>query len=192
MYIGTWTASRDYAPRRMPESAHPSIVPFQAFATSDGWITIACAKQKFWERLCEALGRPDLLEDPRFADFAARDLHREELLPILRDALAGRGSEDWIEALAEAGVPCGPVYEVPDALRDRQAEARGALVELEHPSLGTVRQVASPLRVADEQGEARPYERGPFRGEHTESLLRDVCGYTDDRIAALRAAGAFG
>jgi crotonobetainyl-CoA:carnitine CoA-transferase CaiB-like acyl-CoA transferase len=107
MYIGTWTASRDYAPRRMPESAHPSIVPFQAFATSDGWITIACAKQKFWERLCEALGRPDLLEDPRFADFAARDLHREELLPILRDALAGRaartGSRRWPRLASPAG-----------------------------------------------------------------------------------------
>jgi len=192
MYIGTWTASRDYVPRRMPESAHPSIVPFQAFATTDGWITIACAKQKFWERLCQALGRTDLLEDPRFADFAARDVHREELLPILRAALASRSRDEWIEALADAGVPCGPVYEVPDALQDRQAVARADIVEIQHPTLGTVRQVASPLRVADDQGATRPLERGPFRGEHTESVLREVCGYTDDRIATLRAAGAFG
>ena len=70
MYVGTWTASGGYKPRRLPDSAHPSIVPFQAFATADGWITIACAKQKFWERLCEVLDRRDLLADPRFADFA--------------------------------------------------------------------------------------------------------------------------
>lgn len=191
MYIGTWTATKGYVPRRMPESAHPSIVPFQAFQTADGWLTIACAKQKFWERMAGAIDRGDLLEDPRFADFAARDQHREALLPILRAALAGRTTAEWIEILADAGVPCGPVYEVPDALEDRQAVARGDVVEIEHPTLGTVRQVASPLRVADDQ-EPRPLERAPFRGEHTDRVLRERCGYDAERIAALRAAGAFG
>ena len=70
IYIGTWAATMGYEPRRMPDSAHPSIVPFQTFETADGWIVVACAKQKFWEQLCRAIEREDLLADDRFADFA--------------------------------------------------------------------------------------------------------------------------
>jgi crotonobetainyl-CoA:carnitine CoA-transferase CaiB-like acyl-CoA transferase len=191
MYVGTWAASAGFEPRRMPDSAHPSIVPFQAFATADGWITVACAKQKFWERLCVALGRPDLSEDARYADFAARHENRDELLAILREAFTAHSSEEWSDILADAGVPAGPVYDVPTALADPQAEARGAVVEIEHPNLGTVRQVASPLRVTIEE-EPLPLERGPFRGEHTDQVLREVCGYADERIAELREAKTFG
>jgi crotonobetainyl-CoA:carnitine CoA-transferase CaiB-like acyl-CoA transferase len=189
MYVGTWTATAGYVPRRMPESAHPSIVPFQAFQTADGWITVACAKQKFWERLCVAVSREDLLEDPRFADFAARNLNRDELLPTLREEFRTRSTEEWLVILAHAGVPHGPVYEVAEALDDRQAQARGDVVEFEHPRLGTVRQVASPLRLS---GDRAPLERGPFRGEHTGQILRELCGYSDEEIAALRAEGTFG
>src|SRR5436309_1277741 len=107
MYVGTWALSAGYIPRRMPESAHPSIVPFQAFQTADGWITVACAKQKFWERLCEALGRRELLEDPRFADFAGRNSNRDQLLPILRADFRGRETAEWLEVVGQAGVPHG-------------------------------------------------------------------------------------
>jgi crotonobetainyl-CoA:carnitine CoA-transferase CaiB-like acyl-CoA transferase len=164
-------------------------VPFQAFETADGWITVACAKQKFWELLCQALGRAELADDPRFADFAARNRNRDELLPILREDFREHPTDHWLDVLSQAGVPHGPVYEVPEALEDRQAQARGDVVELEHPSLGTVRQVASPLRLS---GEPNPLARGPFRGEHTDEVLREVCGYTEDHIAELRAQGAFG
>jgi crotonobetainyl-CoA:carnitine CoA-transferase CaiB-like acyl-CoA transferase len=175
----------------MPHSAHPSIVPFQAFATADGWMTVACAKQKFWERLCGVLGREDLADDPRFAGFADRDRHRDELLPILQAAFAERSTDGWIDALADAGVPCGPVHDVAEALADPQAQARGDVVEIGHPRFGTVRQVASPLRVAAEQ-EAAPLERAPERGEHTDAVLREVCGYAPERVAELRRRGAFG
>jgi crotonobetainyl-CoA:carnitine CoA-transferase CaiB-like acyl-CoA transferase len=189
MYVGTWVASAGYVPQRMPESAHPSIVPFQAFQTADGWITIACAKQKFWERLCLALGRAELIEDPRFADFAARNRNREELLPILREDFRRRGTDHWLDALSGAGVPHGPVYDVPEAFEDRQAQARGDVVEVEHPHLGTVRQVASPLRLG---GERNPLARAPFRGEHTDEVLRELCGYSAEQIAELRTQGTFG
>jgi crotonobetainyl-CoA:carnitine CoA-transferase CaiB-like acyl-CoA transferase len=189
MYLATWTASAGYVPRRMPESAHPSIVPFQAFETADGWITVACAKQKFWERLCGALGRQELLEDPRYSDFAARNSNRDELLSVLRADFLGRSTEEWLRVLSQAGVPHGPVYEVAEALEDHQAQARGDVVEVEHPQLGAVRQVASPLRVS---GEPNPLERAPFRGEHTEEVLREVCGYSSELIAELRAQGTFG
>jgi crotonobetainyl-CoA:carnitine CoA-transferase CaiB-like acyl-CoA transferase len=164
-------------------------VPFQAFRTADGWITVACAKQKFWERLCVALGREELLDDPRYVDFSARNRNREELLSILRDDFLRRSTDDWLEVLSQAGVPHGPVYEVAEALTDRQAQAREDVVELEHPQLGAVRQVASPLRVS---GEPNPLQRAPFRGEHTEEVLRELCGYSSEVIAELRAQGTFG
>jgi crotonobetainyl-CoA:carnitine CoA-transferase CaiB-like acyl-CoA transferase len=190
-YVGTWAATEGWQPRRMPHSAHPSIVPFQAFETADGWMTVACAKQKFWERLCGVLGRDDLAADPRFAGFADRDRHRDELLPILQAAFVERTTEAWIDALGDAGVPCGPVHEVAEALADPQAQARGAVVEVGHPRFGTVRQVASPLRVASGQEQA-PLARAPQRGEHTDEVLRDVCGYAPQRVAELRRHGAFG
>ena len=191
MYIGTWTANGEYQPRRMPNSAHPSIVPFQAFQTADGWITVACAKQKFWERLCEVLDRADLIEDPRFGDFAARDRHRDELLPILEQAFRTRATEECIETLADAGVPCGPVHDVAEALADRQTVARDDVITIDHPRFGPVRQLASPLRVARDQ-EPAPQRRAPFRGEHTDEVLREVCQYTSARMTELREAGAFG
>ena len=189
VYVGTWAATAGYVPQRIAESAHPSIVPFQAIQTADGWLTIACAKQKFWQLLCGALGREDLLDDPRFTDFAARNQNRDELLPILREAFRPRTTAEWQVILSEAGVPHGPVYEVGEALEDEQALAREDVVEVEHPELGTVRQIASPLRIS---GEPNLLGRGPYRGEHTDELLRDLCGYSDEELASLRADGAFG
>ncbi len=189
MYVGTWVASRGYEPRRMPESAHPSMVPFQNLPTADGWIVVAAPKQALWEKVCETIGRVDLAADPRFADFAARDANREELLPILREEFRRRPTAEWVERLAAAGVPCGPVNSVAEALADPQATARDAVVEYEHPVLGTVRQLASPLRM---DGAPREPARAPHRGEHTGALLAELCGYPPDRIRELSEAGVFG
>jgi crotonobetainyl-CoA:carnitine CoA-transferase CaiB-like acyl-CoA transferase len=181
MYVGTWTASRGYTPPRRPNSAHPSIVPFQNFETADGWIVVACPKEKFWRLLCEALGRPNLAEE--FPSFADRDRRREQLSPILDDVFRSRTSAEWLEVLGAAGVPCAPVNDVAAAID----EAR--LVEYEHPRLGTVRQVASPLRLSGPEQEVRP---APARGEHTEQVLAEVCGYDRGRIRELAEAGVFG
>jgi crotonobetainyl-CoA:carnitine CoA-transferase CaiB-like acyl-CoA transferase len=189
MYVGTWAASRDYEPPRRANSAHPSIVPFQNFRTADGWVVVACAKQKFWVALCGALEHPELADDERFADFAGRDRNRDDLLGILDAAFTERPTEDWLEVLGAAGVPCGPVNTVAEALEDEQATARGTVVEVEHPRLGTVREVASPLRVGDER---RPAGPGPARGEHTDAVMLELCGYSAERQAALRAEGVFG
>jgi crotonobetainyl-CoA:carnitine CoA-transferase CaiB-like acyl-CoA transferase len=161
VYVGTWAASRGYVPPRRSKSAHPSIVPFQNFEAADGWIVVAAPKEKFWVSVCEAIGQPELATDPRFADFAARDRNREELAPILDEAFRQRPAAEWLEALRVAGVPCSPVNDVLDAVQ----EAR--LVEYEHPTLGTVRQIASPLRLSDAEP---PVGRAPFRGEHDEEV----------------------
>ena len=161
MYVGTWAASRGYVPPRRARSAHPSLVPFQNFEAADGWIVVAAPKEKFWIRLCEAIGQPALATDPRFADFGSRDRHRDELVPILDEAFRTRPSAEWLELLRAAGVPCSPVHGVPEAV----AEAR--LIEYEHPTLGTVRQVASPLRLSHAEP---PVVRAPFRGEHDDEV----------------------
>ena len=189
VYVGTWAATKGYTPPRRSNSAHPSIVPFQNFATADGWIVVACPKPKFWERFCGAIERPELAADERFADFAARDRNRDELTPLLERALVERTSAEWLAIFAAAGVPSAPVNDVATALEDPQARAREDVVELEHPALGTVRQVASPLRLS---GAERPLGRGPFRGEHTEQVLVELCGYEPERVRELAAAGVFG
>src|SRR4051794_24272655 len=148
-YVGTWAASKGHVTERRPESAHPSIVPFQAFQTADGWITVACAKQKFWEALCAALELPG---DPRFADFEGRAEHREALLAELRTRLRALTTDEALARLQ--GVPCGRVNDVLGALEDEQIAAREGIVEYEHDTLGTVRQFAAPYRMQTQYGRA--------------------------------------
>lgn len=186
-YLATWHLSAGYEPARTSRSAHPSLVPFQAFATADGWVVVACPKEKFWRRLVDVVGRPELA-DPRFADFAGRAAHRDEVLGLLDEAFAVHRSSFWLHALGAAGVPCGPVNSVAEAFADPQAVARGLVVETDHPRFGTVRQVRSPVRVGDEPVAHR---RAPRPNEDAPSVLAAL-GYGPERIAALRAAGAFG
>src|SRR5262249_25420234 len=162
---------------------------FQNFRAADGWLVIGGAKQKFWERLCEIIGEPELATDPRFATMAGRDENRDELVPLLDDVFARRTVDEWLALLVPAGIPAAKVNTVPEALDDPQTVARGAVVEHEHPTLGTVRTMRTALRVAE--GE-RPPARGPFRGEHTETVLAGLCGYPAERIAELADAGVFG
>ena len=184
-YVGTWAASRGHVTERRAESAHPSIVPFQAFRTADGWITVAAAKQKFWLGLCAALA-PTLADDERFAGFDERAEHRDELLEILRPLFRAAPTDELVSRLSAAGVPCGAVNDVLGALEDPQVAAREAVAAYEHPRLGTVRSPASPLRLGTEYGPA------PARGEHTEAVLREWCGYDDAAVQTARAGGAFG
>jgi len=188
-YVGTWYLTAGVEPRRAPHSAHPSLVPFQNFQTADGWIVVACPKEKFWRRLCEAIGLPGLADDPRFADFAARHAHAGELRGLLGKAFAAAASAEWLERLAAGGVPCAPVHSVADALADPQTAARGLVLETAHPRFGTVRQLRSPVRVGDEPP---PDRRAPRRHEDGDGLLAALLGYDRDRIATLAAGGAFG
>jgi crotonobetainyl-CoA:carnitine CoA-transferase CaiB-like acyl-CoA transferase len=183
MYVGTWAASRGYVVPRRRNSAHPSIVPFQNFPTADGWVVVACPKEKFWVLLCEAIGRPELCRERRFATFADRDRNRDQLEPILEGVFRQRTSAEWLEVLGAAGVPSSAVNGVLDAV------AGARLVEYEHPTLGTVRQLASPLRLS---GAEPPTVSAPARGEHTEWALAELCGYSPERIRELEEAGVFG
>lgn len=188
-YIGVWAASAGFVPLRLADSAHQTMVPFQAFPTADGWLMVACPKQRLWERLCDALGHPELAADERFRDFAARAENRDLLVRLLGAILRERTTAEWLPELVAHGVPSAPVNDVQAALDEPQAIARGDVVSYHHPSLGLVRGPASPFRY---DGETPPVARGPGLGEHTHEVLRDLCGYDEARLRVLTEAGVFG
>ena len=153
-------------------NAHPSIVPYETFAAADGPITVAGANDGLYRRLCEAIERPDLAEDERYRTNRGRVEHREQLVGELNRVFASRTADEWVERLSRAGVPVGKVRGVLDAL----AHARTLTVE--HPTVGTLPLVASPL---GPRAETRP---PPLLGEHTREVLAEV-GYDDREIEAL-------
>ena len=193
MYIGPWAATHGFVPPRRVNSAHPTIVPFQNFEAADGWLVVAAAKQKFWELLCDVIDRGDLAADPRFATMAGRNEHRDELVPALAETFRTRTVAQWLETLVGAGIPAARVNSVEEALEDPQTLAREDVVEHEHPTLGRVRSIRTPLRLSegDERLEREPV-RGPFRGEHTGDVLAELCGYTPERLGDLAERGVFG
>jgi crotonobetainyl-CoA:carnitine CoA-transferase CaiB-like acyl-CoA transferase len=186
-YIGTWAASRSYEPVRRASSSHQSIVPFQTFLASDGWVVIACPKDALWRRLCAAIERPEMADDDRFRTFADRDQNRDVLLRLLSSIFATQTVREWRELLESAGVPVAGVNNVHEALVDEQTVARSMLVETDHPVLGRVRQVRSPFHTCG----AVDVGRAPFLGEHTDSLL-DELGLGSEEVARLRESGVLG
>ncbi len=188
-YPGVWHLNAGFTPARTHRSAHPSVVPFQAFQASDGWLVIAAPKEKFWQRLTGVLGRPDLAENPKFHLLADRQRNSAELLEILDDIIATRTVAEWMVPLRAAAVPSGEVKSVAEAFLDPQTTARNMVLEAEHPRYGTVKTIASPVKVGTETA---PALRAPQRGEHTEELLRDLIHFDADDIVAARASGAFG
>lgn len=187
-YPATWYLNGGLEPTRAARSAHPSLVPFQAFAGSDGWFIVGCPKEKFWVQLANAIERQDLLDDERFVGFEGRRLNAAALIEILDEVFVTATVEHWTTLLGSAGVPCGPVQSVPDALADPHTEARGLIVETEHPRFGTIQQMASPVRV----GAEATYRRAPQRDEDGETILQEILGYGTDVVAELRSIGAFG
>jgi crotonobetainyl-CoA:carnitine CoA-transferase CaiB-like acyl-CoA transferase len=186
-YVGTWVATNGFDPPRLPDGAHLSMVPFQTFPTADGRIVVACPKESLWRRLCDALERPGLAQDARFADLGARSRNRDELVRLLSALLRERTTAEWLLRLESHGVPCGAINDVEQAFADPQTAARGDVVEYDHPAYGTVRTVRTPLRLS--QIEEPPLRRAPYLGEDSEHVLRDLCGYDDARIESLLASG---
>ena len=186
-YQATWWLSAGIETARLPHSAHPSIVPFQLFATADGHIAIACAKEKFFRALVQAIGMADLAEDPRFASFAARLEHRQALLDRLWPRILELPTEEWLSRL-KGKVPCAPVRDLPGALQDEELEPRGMLASYDHPRLGAVRSVGLPLRVS---GFTPTYRASPALGADAADLLTEL-GFDDSDVARLKEAGAFG
>ena len=149
-------------------NAHPSIVPYQTFETSDKPLVVAVGNNSQFVTLCEAIGRSDLSEDDRYATNPDRVANREKLIEVLQGEFRKKTAEEWIEEIRSAGVPCGPVNTLADVFTDEHVRASGILQDIEHPSAGTVRLVGSPVLV---DGERMPIRRPPpTLGQHTDEI----------------------
>jgi len=166
-------------------SAHPYVVPFQAFQASDGWIYVAVWVHRLWRPFCVAIGREDLAADPRFAVQEERRRHREELIAILERRFRERTVRGWMAVLEAQDVLCAPVNSYADLPDDPQIRAMGMIVEQEHPVAGRIRTLATPVRF--EKTPVGIREPAPALGEHTDVVLREA-GVPADEIARLRAA----
>jgi crotonobetainyl-CoA:carnitine CoA-transferase CaiB-like acyl-CoA transferase len=174
------------APRAMG-SAHPLNAPYQAFAASDGWIVVGGANKRNWMRMLEALGAPELAADPRFVSGADRMAHLKELESELSKRFRGKPARYWLDALEGKGVPCGPVQDMLQALRDPQTIARDMVVEVEHTALGPVKTIGLPVKFSATPGKVRT--GAPLYGEHTREVLRER-GFDDRQIDAFEGSGA--
>jgi crotonobetainyl-CoA:carnitine CoA-transferase CaiB-like acyl-CoA transferase len=163
-------------------NAHRSIVPYQPFRGTDGWIAVAAANDGLYARLCTAIERPDLAADERYATNEARVLNRETLIAELEAVFAGRSTDDWARLLLAAGVPAGKIRGVGEALRTGQARTR----RVDHPTAGTVELVGPPFELESATlGAATP---PPLLGQHTAEVLREL-GLDDERLALLEERG---
>jgi crotonobetainyl-CoA:carnitine CoA-transferase CaiB-like acyl-CoA transferase len=186
-YVATFSLNSDYEPKRLPESSHPTLYPSQVYAASDGYLVIMVAKEKFWPPLCHALERPDLIDDPRFRTFDDRYQHYQEMNEILKSVFRTRTVEEWMDRL-RGSVPCAPVNSVEEALNDPQILSREMIIQTETEQFGTVRHVASAIRM--NPGEPTPTNPGPGLGADTDDVLQNLAGYDEQRIQRLRDLGA--
>jgi succinate--hydroxymethylglutarate CoA-transferase len=183
-YPGTWFLNAGAVTARTARSSHPSLTPSQLYRTRDGWIFIMCNKEKFWAVLAQALGKPEWASDPQFATFKARLANRERVTQMLDAALMTRTTAEWMARFA-GKVPASPVYDVAQALQSEFVAERGGVVDFAYPDGRSARMIGGPIRVP---GATLPTRAAPAMGADTEAQLR-AAGYSDERIAALRAAG---
>jgi crotonobetainyl-CoA:carnitine CoA-transferase CaiB-like acyl-CoA transferase len=186
-YPATWYLTAGFVTRRMPLSAHPSVVPFQFFRTADGYLALAAPKEKFFALLVDAMDLPELAADPRFATFRARAEHRDELLAVLSDRFAELGTAEWLRRL-RGRVPVAPVRGLEEALDLDELRGRDMLAEYDHPRFGMVRSVGPPLFLSEHLPHHRP---GPALGADTPAILTEL-GYDAAAVDDLRRRGAFG
>jgi len=168
-------------------SSHPNIVPYGSFPASDGSIIIAVLSESFWGKLCDALERPDLAAEPRFATPTGRRDHRDEVDAAIAEITRTRTVAEWEERLAKYDVPHAPVLGVTAALAHPQAVAREMVVEAEHPTIGPMRIAGRPIKFPGSP--QRPSTAPPTMGQHTVEILRDELGYDEAEIDALRRDG---
>ena len=185
-----WESSSYWATGNTPGplgSAHRLSAPYQALRTSDGYINLGAPNQSNWERLCQAIGRADLLDQPQYADNAGRLTNQTQLESDLEQTFAQHSTDHWMEVLNQAGVPCGPIYDMQQVWDDPHVASREMRVDLEHPAAGTVPNIGLAAKLYGSPGSIRT--AAPQLGQHTHEVLADA-GYPDAEIDRMFTDGA--
>src|SRR5262245_39553946 len=175
----TFNASIYFAtgnPPRRRGNEHATIVPYETFEASDGWINLGVANDDLWQRFCAAAERPDLKTDARFAKASDRVRNREDLVPLVKALIKERSRDEWLKRLDKAGVPSGAIRTVGEVCDGEVLKARDMVAEMPHASAGTVKAIKSPMHLGETPLET--YQAPPRLGEHTREILTGVLGYS--------------
>ena len=170
------------SPTRMG-NAHPNIVPYEAFEASDMYLIVAVGNDRQFAKYVEVAGKPELSDDERFSTNSARVKNRATLIPIIKKFMKQKTGQEWIDDLEKAGVPCGPINNMAQVFNHPQVRARGMQIELDHPLVEKVPQVASPIKIV---GEELVYQGSPpTLGQHSNYILKDLLGMSQEKITEL-------
>jgi formyl-CoA transferase len=165
---------------------HPTSMPTSAYQTADGYLNVGASGEGMWKRLCAALGREDLLKNDGFRDNKSRAKNRAELNRALNECFRKKTSAQWVEALNEAGVPCGPIYRIDEVFADPQVAHLEAAAPVTHAKLGSFRVVNQAIKLS--RTPARVVAPTPDVGEHTDEILQEL-NYSAQEIAAMKQKG---
>ena len=188
--LSVWEAAEYWSGRGIPQpmgSAHRMSGPYQAIRCADGYITLGAASQRTWERLCQALGRAELITRPEFATDGDRVRHRRELVPLIEEITRAKPMQHWLDMLEDAGVPCGPILNYAQVFDDPHVRHRGMVQQLDHPVGGRINQLGPAVKLSATP--ARLQRPAPTFGQHTAEVLGEL-GYDQATIKQLAAVGA--
>ncbi|WP_422447587.1 CaiB/BaiF CoA transferase family protein [Thermoanaerobacterium sp. DL9XJH110] len=180
--------ARYFVSGKSPEpigNRHPSITPFSSFKTEDGFVIIAIGNDNLWAKFCSVVERTELIDDERFKTNPDRTKNWNELEPILNEIFSKKTTDEWLEVLEKAGIPCGPINDVERVVKDPQVKAREMLVELEHPVAGKMKVPGIPIKFSETPGQIE--NPAPLLGQHTEEILAGMLGFSKKEIENLRA-----
>lgn len=165
-------------------TSHPSIAPFQAFETEDGWIVVAVGNDPIWRRFCALIEMNELVDDERFVTNKMRNENRKVLIPILQQKLKTKTTDAWMELFLSESVPCSPINTIEQIAEDPVVAYRKMLATVEQPGVGKMRIAGSPFHMSETPGEVRT--PAPLLGEHSVDVLREMLRYSDESIKDLR------
>jgi len=166
---------------------HPNLTPYGVFRAKDRWFAVGVGNEGQWSKLCDIMGQPQLENDPRFATNNDRVANRAELAEVLTQGFAGRNAQEWLEDLHAAGLPCGPINEIPDVFKHPQVEDRDLIIEVEHPQAGPIKVPGFPYKFSTTPAEVRLPP--PLLGQHTAQILMDVLGYDTREVEDFQERG---
>lgn len=188
--LSVWEAAEFFSTGVSPRpfgSAHRTSAPYQAIRCADGYLTIGAANDRLFERLCALLEHPEWVSETKFATNAMRVRHHDELAEQIEAITSRQSGAVWLQRFEDAGIPCGPINTYAEVFADEQMIAREMMVETEHPALGSIRTLGTPIKLSETPLD--PRRPAPTLGQHTDEVLADA-GLSPEAIAALRASGA--